>query len=165
MYKNPEDHKKFMREWYLRNKERVKVMNQNYDKNNREKVNKRKRAYKNRPEVKAKKTELKFYHANPEYRRRMLLRAAERRVEWRKKIFALLGGERCKKCGFDDYRALQIDHVKGGGRKQIKENPKVTKPNVFYRVIVADVASYQVLCSNCNWIKRYEEKFDKKKKD
>ena len=38
------------------------------------------------------------------------------------------GGIKCKKCGFDDYRALQIDHIDGMGSKdkhRIKAGPRV----------------------------------------
>lgn len=85
------------------------------------------------------------------------------RAEWqrnynvriREKIFALLGHE-CKKCGFDDKRALQIDHVKGGGIKEIK---KVGR-NGYYLFVLRSIKlnpnKYQVLCANCNWIKRVE---------
>src|SRR5689334_14993068 len=37
-----------------------------------------------------------------------------RRAELREALFALLG-RKCARCGFDDIRALQIDHVDGKG--------------------------------------------------
>ena len=65
-----------------------------------------------------------------------------------------LGGK-CIKCGFSDWRALQIDHIDGMGKLErgreysiqvkIIKNPKESKKR------------YQLLCSNCNWIKRYEK--------
>ena len=65
-----------------------------------------------------------------------------------------LGGK-CVKCGFDDYRALQIDHVGGGGSRERKA---VTRS--YYTMIVEsilkDEGKYQLLCANCNWIKRVE---------
>src|SRR5881394_22666 len=39
--------------------------------------------------------------------------------ELRARALAFLGG-RCVQCGFDDARALQIDHVHGGGNKERK---------------------------------------------
>lgn len=70
----------------------------------------------------------------------------------RKAVIAFLGGK-CIKCGFSDERALQIDHVYGGGRK----DRVGLSSSAFYKKVLADTAGkYQLLCSNCNWIKRVE---------
>jgi hypothetical protein len=74
----------------------------------------------------------------------------------RKEIIDLLGGK-CSRCGFDDYRALQIDHVEGGGRKEIES----LKSSYLFHVIKeikAGSKKYQCLCANCNWIKKWENK-------
>lgn len=75
----------------------------------------------------------------------------------RNKLFDLLGNK-CFNCGFTDKRALQIDHINGGGRiERIKYNTKE-----FHRIVLKslekDENKYQLLCANCNWIKRYENK-------
>jgi hypothetical protein len=64
-----------------------------------------------------------------------------------------LGGK-CVRCGFSDTRALQIDHVKGGGKYQSKLMGRA----VYYRYVLAHLqdGEYQLLCANCNWIKRAE---------
>ncbi len=72
----------------------------------------------------------------------------------RDKIIAYLGGK-CVKCGFSDVRALQIDHINGGGSKE----RKVLKMNegLFYKKVREDATGkYQLLCANCNWIKKHE---------
>lgn len=65
-------------------------------------------------------------------------------------------GDKCCLCGFNDWRALQIDHVNGGGSKEKKE---VT--GNYYRFVLKEIEKhpnkYQLLCANCNWIKRYEK--------
>lgn len=67
-------------------------------------------------------------------------------------VYDLLG-RKCAICGFDDMRALQIDHVNGGGVKEIR----AVKGN-YYKFILKELISYpnkyQILCANCNWIKR-----------
>lgn len=77
------------------------------------------------------------------------------RLKRRLKAIAYLGGV-CKRCGFDDERALQIDHVHGGGRKELlHEN---FDQNEYYDRIMNEEpgTTYQLLCANCNWIKRAE---------
>lgn len=75
--------------------------------------------------------------------------------EWQGKMFrslreaaiAALGNE-CVRCGFTDIRALQVDHINGGGSKETSYRT--------YRNVVNGVSGYQCLCANCNWIKRRE---------
>ncbi len=51
--------------------------------------------------------------------------------------------------GCTSRECLQVDHVNGGGRKE-KE-----KGATLYRKVLRDAEGmYQLLCSNCNWIKR-----------
>lgn len=75
----------------------------------------------------------------------------------KKELMKLLGGIICVKCGYSDIRALQFDHIHGDGAKDklrshmlefckyYLKNPKITKKKL------------QVLCANCNWVKRWEE--------
>jgi hypothetical protein len=80
-------------------------------------------------------------------------------VNMRLSVLRLLSGEhpRCVRCGLDDIRALQIDHVFGGGKD------KETRYSKILEEVKEDLASpcaimrYQVLCANCNKIK-VEEK-------
>lgn len=86
-----------------------------------------------------------------EYRRRMRLAVIEGL------------GSKCNKCGFNDMRALQIDHINGGGSKERKE---LGFHGQFHRQVLKSFLArenkYQLLCANCNWIKRFEN--DEKKK-
>ena len=75
----------------------------------------------------------------------------------RKEVVDLLGGK-CKRCGFDDMRALQIDHIKGGGYKEIKNIHSRERIRLVKESIKNNENKYQLLCANCNWIKRYEDK-------
>jgi hypothetical protein len=63
-------------------------------------------------------------------------------------------GDRCVRCGFDDYRALVIDHIHGGGRF---ERMYRSSPSVFYRSVIANPDGLQILCANCNLIKAIEQ--------
>jgi hypothetical protein len=74
--------------------------------------------------------------------------------EWRVKAIVKLGGKCCK-CGFSDIRALQLDHIYGGGHKERstrKSDAKKIATDVYGK------EKFQLLCANCNWIKRWENK-------
>lgn len=80
-----------------------------------------------------------------------------RHIRNRELAISVLGGK-CASCGMNDKRCLQIDHINGGGTKELRDigsyaicrwirgNPEEAK------------TKYQILCANCNWIKKYENK-------
>lgn len=75
--------------------------------------------------------------------------AIQRRAETLERL-----GNQCVHCGFSDSRALQIDHKHGNGKKervQLKQNRIA-----FYKQVALHPELYQILCANCNWIKRAE---------
>jgi hypothetical protein len=65
---------------------------------------------------------------------------------------------KCQRCGFDDIRALSIDHINGGGRKHTREMKLRSDGRALYEWIKEDnyPQGFQVLCMNCQWIKRDE---------
>lgn len=79
-------------------------------------------------------------------------RSRELNKKYRLLVLGLLGCK-CKICGFSDYRALQIDHVDGGG---CKEKRVGNKNKYYYNELLKGSKKYQLLCANCNWIKRFE---------
>ena len=73
--------------------------------------------------------------------------------------YKMLGGYKC----FNPYNldhpdwcnnpeCLQIDHVNGGG---IKDRYSGT---ALFKHVLENPKDYQILCANCNWIKRYRNK-------
>lgn len=68
----------------------------------------------------------------------------------------------CARCGFSDFRALQLDHVLGDGGKERAGRKKINRAIVRGQI---DISRYQVLCANCNWIKRYENNEGKHRDD
>ena len=85
--------------------------------------------------------------------------STEKQRELRQRIMEKLGG-RCVRCGFDDWRALQIDYVRGGGRGDYGERLGRFGGGMsyYYRVLHDETGKYQLLCANCNQIKRLEGK-------
>lgn len=65
-------------------------------------------------------------------------------------------GGSCARCGFSDIRALQIDHVRGDGAEHRRE---IGRANIYAWLAKHNYPQdgrFQVLCANCNWIKRAE---------
>ena len=90
-------------------------------------------------------------YARPDYRERKKVYAQRAVKRLRERVYNLLGWE-CVRCGFDDPRALQLDHIDGGGCIEMAE---IGTPGIQRRVLLFP-EDYQILCANCNWIKRFE---------
>jgi hypothetical protein len=151
-------------------KERKRLTQKKYWDNNKEKIKQRRRAYEleyfkredviKRAKENKKKYQLKsnstarVYHWN--HREIRLQRNREYGQKWRTILFLLLG-QKCIKCGFDDRRALQFDHIHGGGGKD-RLRFKTSSTAIKYYAQHPDEAleTIQVLCANCNWIKKHE---------
>jgi len=97
----------------------------------------------------------KTYEKN---KHKYLKRMKERRDNIRKEILGLLGNKCCK-CNFDDIRALQIDHIHGKGLRHMRT---FSSSLSYYIQVLKEIKEgskdYQLLCANCNWIKKREKK-------
>jgi hypothetical protein len=93
---------------------------------------------------------------NEAWNARMRDYGKKQRAQFRDETIELLGGK-CVLCGYSDRRALQIDHINGGGSKELKNR---TSHYSYTKAILTSVRNkegkYQLLCANCNWIKRHE---------
>jgi hypothetical protein len=69
-------------------------------------------------------------------------------------------GNKCISCEESDSRVLQIDHVNGGGTKERKV---IGSYGIFHKALNDTIQEYQLLCANCNSVKRYEQNEFKKK--
>ena len=83
----------------------------------------------------------------------------------RLEVIKLLGGQCVNLFGqhdkpYTDIRALQIDHVNGGGKQELKKYGKHRRQ--YYEYLIEKIKSgskdYQLLCANCNWIKKAVKK-------
>lgn len=134
--------KTYKQKWYEQNKEKYRAYNKKSYQKNRVKILKAKQAYclKNASQIKKKRN--------------------ERYAVRKKQIIAFLG-DKCKHCGIKDIRVLQIDHINGGGQREIRQNKNLGTLNHYYRQMTANgdafLKKYQLLCANCNWIKRFDK--------
>lgn len=80
-------------------------------------------------------------------------------VVLRARVLQLLGGK-CVRCGFSDARALQIDHVGGNGteERKVPGGNRGMYANMIDYIESGGQGRYQLLCANCNWIKRVEKR-------
>jgi len=114
------------------------------------------KAYWQRPAVKEKK---KVYGRQwyTKYRTKYNADRVSWRQFYRDKLFEILGGAKCSKCGFSDKRALQFDHINGGGTYLLKV--KERKDHHYYVKYANNPElarqTFQILCANCNCIKRH----------
>lgn len=129
-----------------------------------EKKQKYQKKYRENPKNKEKaKLAIKEYAKTPErvayrkaYRLRVKSKVAEEYQLLKKQVFDAMGSK-CVKCGFSDYRALQIDHVNGDGFSDKADGYNGKKR--FVQALVSFInkeGKYQLMCANCNWIKRFE---------
>jgi hypothetical protein len=89
--------------------------------------------------------------------------ANERRLAAKLEVYKILGNRcsnvSCKwanedgSIGCTDIRCLQIDHKFGGGMVERRNNRCTI---TYYNNILKDTSNYQLLCANCNWIKRID---------
>lgn len=143
--KNRENIREQQRQWYLKNRENIKARAKaRYDRLKEENGPDYhnmlwRNAYRNKPE---------------QYRQQGKIRRARQRTA----LLEAAGGARCVRCGFADARALQIDHISGGGCKERVARPQLVKSKYLREDVLANPGKYQVLCANCNWIKKDENK-------
>jgi hypothetical protein len=84
--------------------------------------------------------------------------AKKRLLKFRLEILSLLGNK-CVQCEESDFRCLQIDHVNGYGSKDRKT---VSAGIPYYIYLIKKIKNgskdYQILCANCNWKKKYDNR-------
>jgi hypothetical protein len=95
-----------------------------------------------------------------QHKEKILSKIRADRAEWKSRAVSALGGV-CVRCGFSDGRALQIDHV-GGNGALLRKSGEPSGSSKYYKIVVLSAEHgenvYQLLCCNCNWIKRVEDK-------
>lgn len=151
--------------YYLKNKERIKSKSRDYYKAHKEERNRTMHDYyeENKEAVLDKNKEYLLKNKAAIYAYKSKWKRGKQ-AELRHQVIQMLGGK-CIKCRISDERVLQIDHINGGDRQDTKRYKNRIS---FYRDILKtkDDKNYQVLCANCNWIKRHENKeFDQPETD
>ncbi len=120
---------KYSKEYYEKNKEHVKAMQRKYrrEKGDKIRAQQKERYESKKPTRDALKADVLSYYGN--------------------------GLLMCVRCGFDDVRALTLDHIQPIGQQK----RRITGLN-FYRQLQSQgfPTGYQTLCANCQLIKMFE---------
>lgn len=157
-----EKRRKRLREYHRnwrnrRTPEQKRRARERVNKRRRDRYNSNPRKYKEQLE-RTKARRKKRIEFDPNYRSFRREQSVAYRYKVRLKILELLGSK-CRHCGFSDWRALQIDHVNGGGRKERREGGYSSlNPSAYLKKILKTPRKYQLLCANCNSIKRHENR-------
>jgi len=158
--RNKERIKARVREYYWKHRDRIKEKRRVYRLSHKDEIAKWNRDYYRRNKARIREQAKEWYQKNREkVLKRKRERERARHLEARLAAIKALGGQ-CIRCGFADFRALQIDHVFGGGRKELLGEVWGKEGYIrYYQRIAADPnkEKYQLLCANCNWIKRWEQ--------
>lgn len=153
-------------EYYLKNKERILKQTGEYQKTHREWKNAyqnernkshreehQKRGldyyYAHKDEIKQKKQDNKEFYST---------QSKKWRTNWRSKLFDTLG-RKCVRCGYDeDIDCLQFDHINGDRNSDPKYYGGMHSFCRYY-ALNPEIArkKLQVLCVNCNIIKKHTE--------
>ncbi len=147
----------YNRQYYIDNRNKVLAQIKRYYQKNKVKIAKRNKKYYEdnvkRITLRQRKYENSKYDSSVAFRRYKSEKSRREYHALRMEVFKTLGGPRCVECGYPDIMALQIDHIDGGGMKDIRS---FSSNKTYMRHIIKNPVGYQVLCANCNRIKVYE---------
>jgi hypothetical protein len=139
--------------------EKKKVRHKRYNLKHREEINEKRRLYYQTHKEQCKNCSKEWDKNHLEHKREL---SRKYQYNIKMEVFGLLGNKCVNPYNqphpnwCNDVRCLQVDHVNGGG---IKEGKMFRSTYSYYRMILEKIKvgskDYQLLCANCNWIKRY----------
>lgn len=150
------DRNAYQREWCSKNREKMRAYHRAWYRKNAEDMRARSRKFHREHKEYYYKKQKEWASKNPEKvaasRKKLVAKNKERARALRAKMLSDHGGK-CVTCGFSDSRALQIDHINGGGKRHRKT---FNSGSMYYQHLSKcwDDSKYQILCANCNQIKK-----------
>jgi hypothetical protein len=108
------------------------------------------RAYREKNKDRCKALWSEYY---AKYKKVLAKSRKEQNREKRIEVVMRLGG-RCVCCGITEIDFLAIDHIHGGGLKDLRERG-IGNTEVAVRMDNFDRTKYQILCHNCNMAKGF----------
>jgi len=158
---NIEQRKSYNAEYYKRNKSEINAQWKEYYKENKEKISNHQKEYNLVNKRKVAMRIRRYYEENQnkiiEIRERHALMERQRNLEIKTEVCTHYGNGKCAcvRCGFEDIRALSIDHINGCGAERRKRD--LTGIQSYKKLRMNNYPDgYQTLCMNCQFIKRIE---------
>lgn len=167
------EHKAYMKRYNAENKEHMNEQHRVGYHNNIEYERERSRLYRVNNQSKIKDYSREYHNIHKEERKlyyekyvalnKGLLMTRKKNYNARIRVEVLThygnGKCACVKCGFDDIRALSLDHINGNGGEHRKKTGKIGGID-FYNWLRHNnlPVGYQTLCMNCQFIKIHENK-------
>lgn len=147
-----------MRKYRHENQEKIVEQRKKYYRENKERAKRYEKEYTKRPGVREhrKQYSLDYYRKNPKVRKARRESSKKYRQKLRIDVLSRYSPKLiCQRCGYKDIRALSIDHINGGGTKHSNE---LGGSFGLYRFLIKNnfPKGYQVLCMNCQYLKRTE---------
>lgn len=141
-YKNKEDRSAWEKRWREANPDKVRAKTLRYREAHRQELCTRTKRW-----IKANREQVATY-------KRGCVSALKQEI-----ISQYSNGELwCAQCGFNDIRALSLDHINGEGAKH-RRSLSCGRGSKFYQFLRREgfpmKQELQVLCMNCQWVKRY----------
>ena len=137
-------HKKELHDWYEKNKERVNKQSHEYYLSHREETLQRTK---------------KYHHEHKEERKKYY---KENYSEIRLEVLAKIDPSmKCARCGCDETRFLDVNHIKGGGYEEHKKRGKKVTKNMILLIHTGKrgVEDLNLLCRICNALDYLERKY------
>lgn len=92
----------------------------------------------------------KIWRSKPKVKEKIINLSKERHKQRKNDVLLKYGG-RCSCCGEDYFSYLEIDHINGGGTKEIRELGGGRYLSMLYESPIRD--DLQILCANCHTAK------------
>lgn len=142
------------KDYYIEHHDEICQKRKQYRQDNKDKINTRMKQY---------------YHCHPEKAKTKYQKRKDKIKESSKARYARIkldvmmhygnGICTCVHCGFNDIRALTIDHINGNGADHRKDNKDIRGNHIYWWLIKNGYPEgYQTLCMNCQLIKKYNNK-------
>lgn len=150
-----------------------------YRQRNRDEINRRRQLYHQEHKEEANRKRQEYYHKNKdkfiayriknrekilEYCKRSREKNREHQNQMNQQVrietltYYGKGELACVRCGYNDIRALSIDHIKGDG-KALRDLGELTGVALYRRLKnLGYPEGYQTLCMNCQFVKRDADK-------
>jgi len=150
-------------EWIDKNRDKHNAHRREYCRKNRERLNQQHRDYLLKNPHKITESETEYYRRyRRENKERLSIQAKRRTLRIKTDVLTHYGNGKlaCVRCGFDDIRALSIDHIKNDGaefRKTMQPNRSRAFSGLEFYVWLQKnnyPDGLQTLCMNCQWVKR-----------